>query len=89
MVRKETTIFYVVPNSDRYTCFGIVGEESNWEDKRCPDYQSIALQTAYNQNWGRPIHNNYVELYDGEQVMLEPDEHMLKINYRGEVMIIK
>jgi hypothetical protein len=88
VIRKET-VFFVVPADDQYTYFSAMGEKVNWSDKRCPDYQGIACRTAFKKNWGDPIRNNYVELYDGEEVTLEPGEHLLKIDAQGRVKIIK
>lgn len=88
VIRKQT-VFFIVPNKDQYTFFGGYGEETNWEDKHCPDYQGIACRTAYKKHWGDPIRNNYVELYDGEEVTLEPGEHLLKIDSQGRVKIIR
>ena len=86
---KKQTIFFIVPEEDRYTCFGSMGEETNWADRLCPDYQGIACRTAHKKHWGDPIRNAYVELYDGEEVSLEPGEHLLKIDAQGRVKIIK
>ena len=86
---KEETVFFIVPIDDSYTYFGSNGDETDWDDKCCPDYQGIAYQIACQKNWGEPNYNNYIELYDGEEVSLEPGEHLLKIDSEGNVEIVK
>ena len=86
---KETTVFYVVPSEDAYVFFGEEDEEPQFEDRTYPDYQEIAFDVACQNNWGIPMNNNYIELYDGEKVTLEPGEHLLKMDSEGNVKIIK
>ena len=87
---KETTVFYVVPSEDAYVFFGEEDEESQWfDDRTYTDYQEIAFDVACQNNWGIPMNNNYIELYDGEKVTLEPGEHLLKMDSEGNVKIIK
>ena len=85
---KEETIFFIVPIGDSYTYFGSNEEETDWDDKCCPDYQGIAYQVTYQKNWGEPDYNNYIELYDGEEVCIEPGEHVIKSDSEGNVDII-
>lgn len=87
---KETTVFYVVPSEDVYVFFGEDDEKPDWfDDRPYPVYQGIAYDTACKNNWGIPMKNNYIELYDGEKVTLEPGEHLLKMDSKGNVKIIK